>query len=173
MSAKKDEEHQRERFNLSSMLQQLINNVRGCPCFVLGVPIFCSDDEVKKAYRKLSSRYHPDKSVNATKEVQALNEEKMKSINSAKKFLDSKKWKFIYESYYKQMNHPRPFNHSMWSSHLIGKPESSGFAVPSSPRQVHSYEDSYDKAKIGLGKKWTVRKSNMIGILWRLLYETF
>jgi hypothetical protein len=85
--------------------------------------------------------------------VQALNEEKMKSINSAKKFLASKQLKFIYESYYKQITHPTPFNHSMWSSRLIGKPESSGFASPSSPRRVHSYEDSYDKAKRWIRQK--------------------
>ena len=153
MPTRRDEEHQRERFALSSMLQQLINDVRGCPYFVLGVPIFSSDDVVKKAYRKLSAQYHPDKSVNATKEVQALNEEKMKSINSAKKFLASKQLKFIYESYYKQITHPTPFNHSRWSSRLIGKPESSGFASPSSPRRVHSYEDSYDKAKRWIKQK--------------------
>jgi curved DNA-binding protein CbpA len=153
MPTRRDEEHQRERFTQSSMLQQLISDVRGCPYFVLGVPIFSSDNVVKKAYRKLSAQYHPDKSVNATKEVQALNEEKMKSINSAKKFLDSKKWKFIYESYYKQITHPTPFNHSKWSSRLIGKPESSGFASPSSPRRVHSYEDSYDKAKRWIRQK--------------------
>jgi DnaJ-class molecular chaperone len=57
---------------------------------------------VKKAYRKISPLYHPDKSLKVTKEVQAFNEEKMKCINIAKTFLDDKHWKSLYESFFKQ-----------------------------------------------------------------------
>jgi hypothetical protein len=42
---------------------------------------------LKKANGTLSTKLHPDKSIKATKEVQVLNEEKMKHINSAKTFL--------------------------------------------------------------------------------------
>lgn len=153
MPAQQDEEHQRVHYGISGMMQRLINDVGGCPYFVLGTEIFCSDKEVKKAYYKFSQQYHPDKSRQATEEVQALNEEKMKCINSAKDFLEDKTWKRLYEEFFKQSAPPQPFNHSLWSLRLIGKPESSGFAEPPSPRQVNSYEVSYDRAR-----KWIRQK---------------
>jgi hypothetical protein len=153
MSDQQDEEHQRERYSLSGMTRWLINDVRGCPYFILGAKIFCSDDDVKKAYRKQSAKFHPDKTRTARKEVQALNEEKQKCINSAKRFLDDGEWKRLYEAFFKESPHPKPFDHSKWSSYLSGKPESSRFTEPPSPQRVHSYEASYDKAK-----KWIREK---------------
>lgn len=51
---------------------------------VLGVSKDASDDEIKKAYRKLARQYHPD--VNKTKEA----EEKFKDISEAYDVLSSK-----------------------------------------------------------------------------------
>ena len=51
---------------------------------VLGVSKDASDDEIKKAYRKLARKYHPD--VNKTKEA----EEKFKDISEAYDVLSSK-----------------------------------------------------------------------------------
>ena len=51
------------------------------PYQVLGVPSSASDDEVKKAYRSLSRRYHPDANVNNPNKEQA--EEKFKQIQAA------------------------------------------------------------------------------------------
>ena len=46
---------------------------------ILGVPQTASDDDIKKAYRKLAMQYHPDK--NPGKEKWA--NEKFKEINEA------------------------------------------------------------------------------------------
>ena len=48
---------------------------------VLGVDKNASDDEIKKAYRRLSRKYHPDANVNNPNKKQA--EEKFKEVQQA------------------------------------------------------------------------------------------
>ena len=51
------------------------------PYQVLGVSPSASDDEVKKAYRTLSRKYHPDANINNPD--QAAAEEKFKQVQQA------------------------------------------------------------------------------------------
>ena len=51
------------------------------PYDVLGVSENASDDEIKKAYRKLSRKYHPDANINNPNKSQA--EEKFKEVQQA------------------------------------------------------------------------------------------
>ncbi len=51
------------------------------PYSVLGVSRDASDDEIKKAYRSLAKKYHPDNFTDSPLKAQA--EEKMKEINDA------------------------------------------------------------------------------------------
>lgn len=50
---------------------------------VLGLDRGATEDEIKKAYRKLSMQYHPDKVRHLGEEFRAVAEEKMKEINAA------------------------------------------------------------------------------------------
>ena len=60
---------------------------------ILGIEKNASEDEIKKAYRKLAKKYHPD--VNKTKEA----EEKFKQINDAYSILSDPKKRQNYDTY--------------------------------------------------------------------------
>ena len=51
------------------------------PYDILGVPSNATEDEIKKAYRNLSRRYHPDANVNNPNKEQA--EERFKEVQQA------------------------------------------------------------------------------------------
>ena len=51
------------------------------PYSILGISRDASDDEVKKAYRKLSRKYHPDANIDNPNKEQA--EEKFKQVQQA------------------------------------------------------------------------------------------
>ena len=51
------------------------------PYSILGVDRGASDEEIKKAYRKLSRKYHPDANINNPNKDQA--EEKFKQVQQA------------------------------------------------------------------------------------------
>ena len=51
------------------------------PYQVLGISRGASDDEIKKAYRSLSRKYHPDANMNKPNKAQA--EEKFKQVQQA------------------------------------------------------------------------------------------
>ena len=57
---------------------------------VLGVSKNASDDEIKKAYRKLAVKYHPDKNP-GDKEAEA----KFKEINKAHDVLSDKQQEYL------------------------------------------------------------------------------
>ena len=50
---------------------------------VLEISSDATDEEVKKAYRKMANKYHPDKVSHLGDELQKLAEEKFKSVNDA------------------------------------------------------------------------------------------
>ena len=61
---------------------------------VLGVPRTASEDEIKKAYRKLAKKYHPDLNPG---DKQA--EERFKEVNEAYEILSDKDKKARYDQF--------------------------------------------------------------------------
>jgi molecular chaperone DnaJ len=62
---------------------------------VLGIPKGSSEEEIKKAYRKLAMQYHPD----VTKEDQKVAEERFKEISEAYEVLADEKKRKLYDQY--------------------------------------------------------------------------
>jgi molecular chaperone DnaJ len=60
---------------------------------ILGVPRNASEEEIKRAYRRLARQYHPD--VNPSKEA----EEKFKEINEAYQVLSDPEKRHLYDTY--------------------------------------------------------------------------
>lgn len=74
------------RLNVSEV-NQLLNlggNTLEDAYKVLGVSPEASDDEVKRAYRKMALQYHPDKVATLGEDVRAAAEKKFKEIGAAK-----------------------------------------------------------------------------------------
>ena len=68
------------------------------PYQILGISPSASDDEVKKAYRTLSKKYHPD--ANIGNPHQAEYTEKFKEVQNAyKTIMDERKRGFKQQSY--------------------------------------------------------------------------
>lgn len=77
---------------------------------ILGVNKTATKDEIKKAFRKLTIKYHPDKQVGKTEAEQKEAEEKFKEINEANEVLSDDKKRHEYDTYGTVGgNHGNPF----------------------------------------------------------------
>ena len=66
---------------------------------ILGVSKTASDDDIKKAYRKLAITLHPDRFANASDSEKKQAEEKFKEINKAYEVLSDKEKRANYDKY--------------------------------------------------------------------------
>ena len=76
-----------------------ITRSRPTPYEVLDVPEQASDEEIKKAFRKLALRLHPDKLATASNEERQKAEQKFKEVNQAYSVLSDAKRRSAYDSF--------------------------------------------------------------------------
>ena len=65
---------------------------------ILGVSKDASDDDIKKAYRKLAMKYHPDRWANGTEEEKKDAEQKFKEISEANEVLSDPQKRQMYDN---------------------------------------------------------------------------
>jgi curved DNA-binding protein CbpA len=99
------------------------------PYEVLGVPRTASQDEIKKRYRELAKKYHPDKYTG--NDLADLAQEKMKAINEAYDAIMRERegrgpaGGQQYNSPYGQNTQP-PYGQSPYGPNPYGRPPQSG-----------------------------------------------
>jgi len=117
---------------------------------ILGVPKDAAEDQIKKAYRKLARKWHPD--INpGNKEA----EQKFKEISRAYECLGNKEKRKLYDEFGEEGLHAgfdaeKAREYSKWSSfqQARGKGSSEGFG------RYESYEDIFGDF-FGTGREWT------------------
>ena len=82
--------------------------------YILGINSSASDIEIKKAYRKLSTKFHPDKNKG-----DKFFENRFKEIQEAYETLSNKNKRIIYDSNYRSQNHQRSSEKSKREGEII------------------------------------------------------
>jgi DnaJ-class molecular chaperone len=65
---------------------------------ILGLSKDASTDQIKKAYKKLAPKYHPDKNSAGTEEEQKVAEKMFKEVNEAYQVLSDPKKKQMFDN---------------------------------------------------------------------------
>lgn len=123
----------------------------------LGINRSASEEEIKRAYRKLAMKYHPDRIKNKSPEEKSEAEEKFKEISSANDILSDKKKKSLYDQFGLEGIESSgmaggmgmggmPFGPNIFES-MFGNMGRNGMKMP---KRVKKFKDTVQKIEISL-----------------------
>jgi DnaJ family protein A protein 2 len=119
----------------------------------LGINRNASDEEIKRAYRKLAMKYHPDRIKNKSPEEKSEAEEKFKEISSANDILSDKKKRSLYDQFGIEGIESSsmgmggmPFGPNIFES-MFSNMGRSGMKMP---KRVKKFKDTVQKIEISL-----------------------
>jgi molecular chaperone DnaJ len=113
---------------------------------ILGVKKDASDSEIKKSYRKLSLKYHPDKQLDSEKSKEY--EDKFKEINEANSVLSDKEKRKLYDQ----------FGHDMGKSAQQGDPNDIHEFIRRSHEQFFGHQQPVGPQPIRLNISLTLKE---------------
>ena len=74
-------------------------NSREEACKILGISTSTSQEEIKKTYKKLALKYHPDRYAGKPESEKKAAEEKFKEITEANNVLSDNQKRKLYDAY--------------------------------------------------------------------------
>ena len=95
---------------------------------VLGVNKNASQEDIKKSFKKLAVKYHPDKQVNKTEDEKIKSEESFKEINEAYEILSNKEKREIYNQF----------------GHDMGRSQNNGFSQDDINEFMKAHANMFD-----------------------------
>lgn len=121
---------------------------------VLGVPQGASQDEIKKAYRVLAKKYHPD--TNKSPEA----EEKFKEVSGAYEILSDRDKRAEYDRYGDSMFNGESF-HDFWRSHQEMDINDMLDSIFGHRRPRGGFEDMFSSRYGGSSRRWTDKSESL------------
>lgn len=89
------------------------------PYKILGIPRDATDEDIKKAYKKLAIKYHPDKNINKSADEKNKTETKFKEISQAYDLLINNNQQYNINN--PQYNQSHNFNNPLHVQEMLNK----------------------------------------------------